>query len=54
MVTEPTPIDGVVLDLVLTDVSNVVGVRGRTPVRTQIIVPFYKCCAGATYSSLGV
>ena len=34
MVTEPTRLDGGVLDLVLTDVLDVVGVRADSPVGT--------------------
>ena len=35
MVTEPTGIDGGVLDLVLTDIPDVVGVRVGSPVGTS-------------------
>ena len=52
MVTESTHIDGGVLDLVLTDVSDDVRVRVGSTAEPQIIVPFYRCSAGATYSSL--
>ena len=46
MVTEPTHIDGGVLDLVLTDVLYVVGVRVGSPaVGPRIIVSFlYMLC----------
>ena len=35
MVTEPTHIDGEVLELVLTDVPDIVGVQVGSPVRTS-------------------
>ena len=54
MITEPTHIDGGVLDLVLTDVHYIAGDEVASLLEHQIIVPFYRYYAGATYSSLGV
>ena len=54
-VTEPIRIDGGELDLVLTDVPDVLGIWVGSPVGTSdysvIFIDFF---AGATYSSLGV
>ena len=40
MVTEPTHIEGGVPDLALTDVHNLLEVRGGSPLGPQVIVPF--------------
>ena len=51
--TEPTHIDGGVLDLVLTYVSDLVGIRVDSPVEiSDHLAVFYRYCAGATYTSL--
>ena len=56
MVTVPTFIDGRVLDLVLTDAYDLVGIRVDSQFGPQIIVPcpFHKFGAGVTYSSLAL
>ena len=55
MAMVPSQIDKRVLDLLLTNVSDVEGVRVDSPVgASDHSVVFYRCGAAATYSSLGV
>ena len=55
IVSEPTHTNGGVLDLVLPEFFDVVGVRVGSPVGTSDhSAVFYRCCATATFSSLGV
>ena len=55
MVTEHTHIHKEGLDLVLTDVPVVVGVRVGSPFgASDSSIVFYRCCAVETYPSLGV
>ena len=51
---EPTHIEGGDLELILTDVLNLVRIRVCSPAGLQIIVPFLWMCAGATYSPQSV
>ena len=53
MVTEPTHIDGGVLDLVLTDDPDIVGVQVGSPVATLNNSAVLCMLCLTTYSSLG-
>ena len=54
MFTWPTHFDAEVLNLVLTEVLYLAGVQMDPFIRTSDHSAFYRCCAEATYSSLGV